>query len=68
MALPAGLRVEVTDRSSGVPELQHPTAQEPTGRGLAIVDQLSRWWGVERVAGGTTVWFEVDDLDVSSVW
>lgn len=68
MALPAGLRVEVTDRSAGLPELQHPTAQEPTGRGLAIVDQLSRWWGVERGSDGKTVWFEVDDLDVSSVW
>lgn len=68
MALPAGLRVEVSDRSTGLPELQHPTDQEPTGRGLAIVDQLSRWWGVERNSAGKTVWFEVDDLDVSSVW
>ena len=67
-ALPAGLRVEVTDRSAGLPELRHPTAREPTGRGLAIVDQLSRWWGVERVAGGKTVWFEVDDLDLSTGW
>ena len=65
VALPAGLRVEVTDRSEGLPELQHPSANEPTGRGLAIVDQLSRWWGVERATDGKKVWFEVDDLDVS---
>ena len=68
VALPAGLRVEVTDRSADLPELQHPAADEPTGRGLAIVDQLSRWWGVERTAAGKTVWFEVDDVDVSNIW
>jgi anti-sigma regulatory factor (Ser/Thr protein kinase) len=68
VALPAGLRVEVTDRSDGLPELKHPANDEPTGRGLAIVDRLSRWWGVERQAGGKTVWFEVDDVDVSNIW
>jgi len=68
MALPAGLRVEVTDRADGLPVVRYPSDREPTGRGLAIVDQLSRWWGVEPVAGGKVVWFEVDDLDVSSIW
>ena len=65
IALPTGLRVEVTDQSLGLPELRNPSATEPTGRGLSIVDQLSRWWGVERATDGKKVWFEVDDLDVS---
>lgn len=68
VALPAGLRVAVTDRSEGHPEMRHPGNMEPTGRGLAIVDRLSRWWGVERAAGGKTVWFEVDDLDLTNAW
>lgn len=68
VALPAGLRVAVTDRSEGEPAVRHPSAEEPTGRGLSIVDQLSRWWGVERNAVGKTVWFEVDDVDVSNIW
>lgn len=67
-ALPAGLRVAVTDRAEGVPAVKHPASDEPTGRGLAIVDQLSRWWGVEQATEGKTVWFEVDDVDVSNVW
>lgn len=67
-ALPAGLRVAVTDHSRGEPEVRHPTPDEPTGRGLAIVDQLSRWWGVEPVTGGKRVWFEVDDVDVTNRW
>lgn len=67
-ALPAGIRVEVTDHSGRLPELRHPTPEEPTGRGLAIVDRLSRWWGVEPTPHGKTVWFEVDDIDVSNQW
>ena len=67
-ALPAGLRVSVTDHAPGRPQVQHPRTDQPTGRGLSIVDQLSRWWGVEAAAGGKTVWFEVDDVDVSSRW
>lgn len=67
LALPAGLRVEVTDRSSGTPELQHPSDLDPRGRGLAILDRLSRWWGVEPIADGKRVWFELDDLDISSI-
>lgn len=64
MALPAGLRVEVTDRAGGRPEVRHPSELDPSGRGLAIVDRLSRWWGVDIVPGGKVIWFEVDDLDL----
>ncbi|MFN8051008.1 MAG: ATP-binding protein [Acidimicrobiales bacterium] len=67
-ALPAGLRVAVTDHAAGRPVLRNPRDDEPTGRGLAIVDRLSRWWGVETTPNGKVVWFEVDDVDVSSQW
>jgi anti-sigma regulatory factor (Ser/Thr protein kinase) len=51
------IRVEVTDQGGGTPALRSPGPDEPTGRGLRIVDMLSDQWGVERRVGGKTVWF-----------
>jgi anti-sigma regulatory factor (Ser/Thr protein kinase) len=57
----AEIRVEVTDRGGGIPTMRSPSPDEPNGRGLRIVDMLSRRWGVEQRAGsGKTVWFTVD--------
>jgi two-component sensor histidine kinase len=54
------IRVEVTDRSGGTPAMRSPRPEEPTGRGLQIVNLLSEQWGVEhRPATGKTVWFTV---------
>jgi anti-sigma regulatory factor (Ser/Thr protein kinase) len=33
---------------------------DPGGRGLFLVDQLSRSWGMGHAGGATSVWFEVD--------
>jgi anti-sigma regulatory factor (Ser/Thr protein kinase) len=52
------IRVEVTDRASGTPAMRSPGPQDPTGRGLQIVNMLSDSWGVEpRPTTGKTVWF-----------
>lgn len=52
------IRVEVTDRASGTPTMRSPGPDDPTGRGLQIVNMLSESWGVEsRSARGKTVWF-----------
>lgn len=52
------IRVEVTDGGAGTPQMRHPGPDEPTGRGLRIVDMLSERWGVERDSQkGKTVWF-----------
>ena len=52
------LRVEVTDHSSGNPEMRSPGPDDPTGRGLQIVNMLSDDWGVDRTAEARkTVWF-----------
>lgn len=67
-ALPAGLRVAVTDRGGGLPVARDVGTREATGRGLAIVDALSRWWGVESSGSGKTVWFEVDDGGDLRAW
>ncbi len=54
------VRIEVTDRAGGTPRMRSPGPEEPTGRGLQIVNMLSEDWGVEhRNATGKTVWFVV---------
>ena len=54
------IRVEVTDRAGGTPRMRSAGPDEPTGRGLQIVNLLSAQWGVERRAPtGKTVWFTV---------
>jgi anti-sigma regulatory factor (Ser/Thr protein kinase) len=52
------IRVEVTDSGSGTPTMRSPGPDEPSGRGLQIVDMLSNSWGVEfEDPSGKTVWF-----------
>jgi anti-sigma regulatory factor (Ser/Thr protein kinase) len=52
------VRVEVTDRGSGTPAMRSPGPDDPTGRGLQIVNMLAKTWGVEhRAAAGNSVWF-----------
>jgi anti-sigma regulatory factor (Ser/Thr protein kinase) len=56
-------RVRVAVRDSG-PGFGAPSADcgdllAPGGRGCVIVDALSDTWGIERDAGGCTVWCEV---------
>jgi anti-sigma regulatory factor (Ser/Thr protein kinase) len=54
------IRVEVTDDGDGSPRMQSPRPDEPSGRGLRIVDMLSKQWGITRDASpGKTVWFTV---------
>jgi serine/threonine-protein kinase RsbW len=33
---------------------------DPGGYGLVLVDRMSSRWGIDRAAGSTTVWFELD--------
>jgi anti-sigma regulatory factor (Ser/Thr protein kinase) len=52
-----GLRVEVTTAlTPGRPERLHPSAAAPTGRGLSLVEALSRSWGHTDVGQRRTVW------------
>jgi anti-sigma regulatory factor (Ser/Thr protein kinase) len=51
------IRVEVRDTGRGQPVLRSPTPIEPSGRGLRIVDALSRAWGSMDSPEGKTVWF-----------
>jgi anti-sigma regulatory factor (Ser/Thr protein kinase) len=52
------IKVEVRDSSHEQPVARRPRNDEPTGRGLMIVDALSDDWGVLPIGrGGSTVWF-----------
>jgi anti-sigma regulatory factor (Ser/Thr protein kinase) len=54
------VRIAVTDDAGGTPTMRSPGPEDPTGRGLLIVDAFSDAWGVEREGrGGKTVWFMV---------
>jgi anti-sigma regulatory factor (Ser/Thr protein kinase) len=52
------IRIEVTDHGGGTPAMRCPAPDEPTGRGLRIVDMFAETWGVvPHCGGGKTVWF-----------
>jgi serine/threonine-protein kinase RsbW len=51
------IRVEVRDTGLGQPVLRFPAPTEPSGRGLRIVEALSRAWGTVDSPHGKTVWF-----------
>jgi anti-sigma regulatory factor (Ser/Thr protein kinase) len=52
------IHVQVTDTAGGAPVMRSPGPEEPTGRGLRIVNMLASAWGVEHPErGATTVWF-----------
>jgi DNA-binding NarL/FixJ family response regulator len=61
---PDALRVEVGDKDEFVPAPKGADDDWATsGRGLALVEAMSRAWGVEQVKGGKVIWFEVDRPD-----
>lgn len=51
------IRVEVRDSGGGEPRPLSPGPEEPSGRGLMIVQAMSRSWGVEHSGEGKLVWF-----------
>lgn len=51
------MTISVADRAPGRPRLRNAGIDEPSGRGLAIVDALSQEWGVDDADGdGKRVW------------
>jgi anti-sigma regulatory factor (Ser/Thr protein kinase) len=59
--VPRQLRVEVYDGGNGRPALGSPAPNDPSGRGLQIVDALSSRWGADATSDGKLVWFELED-------
>ncbi|MGZ4592988.1 MAG: SpoIIE family protein phosphatase [Actinomycetes bacterium] len=54
-----GVRIEVGDSSHVAPIRAHAAVDGMTGRGIALVESLSRRWGVESRATGKVVWAEL---------
>ncbi|MCQ4079515.1 SpoIIE family protein phosphatase [Streptomyces sp. RB6PN25] len=52
------LTCEVSDGSSSAPHLRHARTTDEGGRGLFLVAQLTRRWGVHYEHGGKTIWAE----------
>lgn len=52
------VRLEVEDSSPRLPMITHESTM--SGRGLSIVEALSRSWGAERRGTGKVVWADVD--------
>lgn len=53
------VRVEVEDGSSVMPKVKQSDKRSTVGRGLMIVEALSRAWGAESTGAGKVVWAEV---------
>lgn len=56
---PGRVRVEVHDAVPAVPFRLMDDPFAPSGRGMAIVEELARDWGIDHVPTGKRVWFEV---------
>ena len=49
--------VAVSDDGPGLPKLRHPDPDDPTGRGLLLVDTVAESWGIKPMdPQGKTVW------------
>ncbi|WP_051967337.1 ATP-binding protein [Kitasatospora mediocidica] len=60
-AVPARLRIEVTDASPNLPRPRAPQAAGlPGGHGLTIVAKLADRWGADPREDGKSVWLEID--------
>jgi GAF domain-containing protein/anti-sigma regulatory factor (Ser/Thr protein kinase) len=53
------LWIEVYDQDVRMPRVRNATANDEGGRGLFLVDQLSRRWGARDTPTGKAVWFQV---------
>ena len=60
---PAGdhIRVEVFDESPVAPSPRRHSLTAATGRGLQLVAELARAWGVDPVPDGKRIWFTLTE-------
>jgi anti-sigma regulatory factor (Ser/Thr protein kinase) len=53
------VRISIIDDASGHPTPRAAGPNDPTGRGLRLVEALTRRWGVDPAASGKEVWAEI---------
>ncbi|MBW5421780.1 ATP-binding protein [Streptomyces sp. BG9H] len=54
------VRIGVADNCGEAPEMGDPDGNSEGGRGLLLVDALSRRWGYDRKRWGKVVWAELE--------
>jgi hypothetical protein len=59
ISLQGQIRVEVRDTGQGKPTVLSPGPQDPSGRGLRILEAIADTWGIIPAPEGKTVWFEL---------
>lgn len=59
VAVPDGIRVEVTDRGSASSPVVKQESYTCDGHGLFLVEAVAREWGCRRSGASTTVWFSL---------
>ena len=58
--VPGRIELRVQDGSPDDPERRELDPDAPSGRGLAIVEELATTWGVDRDRGQKVVWASID--------
>lgn len=53
------VHVSVSDQAAELPALRNSQPEALTGRGLRLVAETSRVWGVDPAGGGKTVWADI---------
>jgi anti-sigma regulatory factor (Ser/Thr protein kinase) len=56
---PGTVTLSVSDSSAGRPAIGDPAPTDPHGRGLLVVDALTRRWGCVQTRAGKRVWAEL---------
>jgi hypothetical protein len=55
----SAVRISVQDWNTAPPVVRNTAPTAPSGRGLRLVDAVTRGWGVEHAIDGKTVWAEL---------
>jgi anti-sigma regulatory factor (Ser/Thr protein kinase) len=53
------IRVSVADESPLIPAIKQYAPDAVTGRGLTMIDSAAERWGIDEIADGKAVWFEM---------
>jgi anti-sigma regulatory factor (Ser/Thr protein kinase) len=54
------VRIAVHDETSSVPVVRDPDPLAASGRGMQLIESLATRWGVDPLARGKDVWFELE--------
>ena len=60
LVAPDAVRLQVCDDSPALPRTHHYAATSTTGRGMRLLESLSREWGIQRTDDGKRVWAVLD--------